>query len=247
MAVNHDDVDYVACAEQLCNSIHDWHPQAKVALVTDKVFDSTVFDYVLPLPFGNHGGYANDWQAWYVSPFRETIKLEADMIATSPIDHWWSLFRNRDVVVSCGANDFYGNVIVSDHYRKIWTANDLPDLYNAITYWRISNLAKQWWETVASIFRDWPCWRQTIAYAQEQASTDLVYAMCAKIMGVDQVSLPMGLGPRIVHMKKHAIPIRSARWTEELVWEYVDHDLRINTVSQHGFLHYHIKTWRAHG
>jgi hypothetical protein len=65
--------------------------------------------------------------------------------------------------------------------------------------------------------------------------------MAAVIMGPERVTLPAGLGPSIVHMKRHINPIQSNDWTKELVWE--NDPFRINTVSQWGMVHYHIKGW----
>jgi len=71
-----------------------------------------------------------------------------------------------------------------------------------------------------------------------------VYAMAAVILGPEQVTLPAGLGPTIVHMKKEMIPLLSDDWTKELVWENTNPGLRIHTVAQSGFVHYHVKDWR---
>jgi hypothetical protein len=45
-------------------------------------------------------------------------------------------------------------------------------------------------------------------------------------------------------MKKHMIPTVMEDWTQELVWEYGNPGLRINTVAQWGAFHYHIKEWQ---
>ena len=134
--------EYVRCAEHLKSSILEWHPDANVTIVTD-------------LPHGDQGGWANDWQIFELSPYRQTIKLEADMICASPIDHWWTLFENRDVVVSQGARTFYDKPAESRYYRKIFDANNLPDVYNAITYWRLSATAQEFFSLVRKVFENW--------------------------------------------------------------------------------------------
>jgi hypothetical protein len=78
-----------------------------------------------------------------------------------------------------------------------------------------------------------------------EPSTDVVYAMAAVLMGPEQVTLPVGLGPTITHMKQHIIPTQTPDWTQELVWEYPN--LRIQTVAQWGAVHYNTKTWCARG
>lgn len=247
VAVNTEDTDYVRCARQLATSLRCWHPDIKICLVTDQTVDAPEFDFVELLPYGDQKGYANDWQVWTASPFRETIKLEADMLACGPVDHWWTLFRSRDVVISTGARDFYDRPAQSRFYRTSFDDNNLPDVYNAITYWRLSETAAEFWRLVKNIFRDWCQYRQLLKFPDEQASTDMVYAMAARIMGEHRVTLPPGWSPRIVHMKPHMIPIQHHDWTQELVWEYLDGVLRINTVAQWGMVHYHIKNWQPHG
>ena len=66
--------------------------------------------------------------------------------------------------------------------------------------------------------------------------------MAADIIGRECVTLPIGLGPQIVHMKKHIIGTQTQDWTQELVWE--QDPMRIQTVAQHGLIHYHIKDWQ---
>jgi hypothetical protein len=224
---------YIDCAEQLADSIRQFHPTANVTVLTKE-----------QLPYGDLGGYANDWQVFAASPYRQTIKLEADMIAAGPVDHWWTMFEHRDVVVSTGCRNFYGNPGQSRYYRKLFDANTLPDVYNAITYWRVSKTAQEFFQLVKQIFEHWDRYKTLLKFPDEQATTDVVYAMAAQIMGPETVTLPVGFGPQIVHMKRHIIPTRTNDWTKELVWENTNPGLRINTIAQTGFVHYHVKNWR---
>jgi hypothetical protein len=243
-AVDSDSVDYVRCAVQLARSIRRWHPDANITALTVKRCSDPVFDHVIPLPHGDLGGYRNDWQVFDASPYRQTVKLEADMIAAGPVDHWWTLFERRDVVVSLDARNFYDQPAESRYYRKIFDQNDLPDVYNAITYWRLSATAKEFFSLIRSIFEHWPDYKTLLKFPEESPSTDVVYAMAAKIMGPESVTLPQGLGPNIVHMKRHIIPTQSHDWTQELVWE--SDPFRVNTVAQWGLVHYHVKDWILH-
>jgi len=222
---------YVACADRLKASILNFHPAANITIITKNM-----------LPHGDQGGWTNDWQMFQVSPYRQTIKLEADMLATSPIDHWWTLFENRDVVISQGARTYYDQPAKSRYYRKVFDSNHLPDVYNAITYWRLSSTAKDFFDLVRAIFENWDEYKKLLKFSEDHASTDVVYAMAAKIMGVEHVTLPLGLGPTIVHMKQHINGLKTENWPQELIWEFTP--LRINTVAQHGMFHYHIKDWQ---
>jgi hypothetical protein len=221
---------YEKCAEQLANSIRKFHSTANITILTTDM-----------LPYGDLGGYANDWQCHWLSPYRQTIKLEADMICASSIDHWWTLFEQRDVVISQGARTFYDKPAESRYYRKIFDTNKLPDVYNAITYWRVSATATEFFKLVRRIFEHWSEYKTLLKFPDDMPTTDVVYAMSAVIMGTERVTLPAGLGPNIVHMKRYINPIQSNDWTKELVWE--NNPLRINTIAQWGLVHYHVKEW----
>ena len=240
-AIDSDTVDYLSCAIRLAHSIRQWHPDANISVISVKRCSDPVFDHVIPLPYGDLGGYVNDWQVFHASPYRQTIKLEADMICASPIDHWWTLFERQDVVISQGCRNFYDQPAESRHYRKIFDNNNLPDVYNAITYWRLSKTAQEFFNLVRQVFEQWNDYRKLLKFPDEEPTTDLVYAMVAVLIGVEQVTLPPGLGPTIVHMKRYINPIQTNDWTKELVWE--NDPFRINTVAQFGLVHYHIKEW----
>jgi hypothetical protein len=222
--------EYERCAHQLQHSILQFHPKANITIVTADM-----------LPYGDQGGWANDWQMFQISPYRQTIKLEADMIAASPVDHWWTLFELRDVVLSQGCRTWQDTPAKSRYYRKCFDDNNLPDVYNAITYWRLSKTAKEFFELVRNIFEHWEEYKKLLKFPEEHASTDFVYAMAAQIMGPERVTLPIGLGPTIVHMKRHINALQGEDWTQELIWE--NDPFRINTIAQWGFVHYYRKEW----
>jgi hypothetical protein len=245
-ALNTDAVDYVACAVRLAQSIRQFHPDAKIAVMTLSRCSDPVFDHVVSLPYGDQGDgtnhQCNDWQVFRATPFRETIKLEADMLITSNIDHWWTMFRHRDVVVSTGCRNWRGEVSTARNYREIFDNNNLPDVYNAITYWRLSETAKEFFDLVRDIFSNWAEFKTLLKFGPDEPDTDLVYAIAAQIIGSEKVIIPFASYPQIVHMKRHHTGTQTADWTKELVWE--NNPLRIQTVAQWGAFHYHVKDWQ---
>lgn len=243
VAVNTDTVDYVACAQQLLHSLRTHVPSARVCLITDQNIADSNFDHVRLLPSVDSNPLANDAQVFKLSPFRETIKLEADMLIASDISHWWTMFRHRDVVISTGCRNWRGDVSDARQYRKVFDSNHLPDVYNAITYWRLSATAQEFFGLVRDIFANWSEYRKLIKFAPDTADTDLVYAMAAQIMGPERVTIPFAEYPQIVHMKRHHAGTVSEDWTQELVWE--TNPLRIQTQAQWGAFHYHVKRWQA--
>ena len=248
-AVNTATVDYVSCACRLAESIRAWHADAEICLLTDNpVNEKDLFDYVTPLPLGDRAPNSewkliNDWQVSKASPFRQTIKLEADMLITSPIDHWWNMMQHRDVVVSTGARTWKNQSAKSRRYRQVFDQNNLPDVYNAVTYWRVSETAVEFWKWVRRVFEKWDQYRTLLRFPPVEPDTDLVYAIVAIIMGPERITMPFASYPTIVHMKRHHAGTQTENWPAELVWEWDRKHLRINTVYQQGAFHYNCKEW----
>lgn len=243
-AFNTGKIDYVDCARTLAKTLLQQHPEARICLLTNDKYatDHHLFAYTrIVEDIDTTNPYANDWLVFHHTPFRQTIKLEADMMVASPVDHLWSMFQHRDVVISQGCRDFYDRTATNRKYRKLFDNNNLPDVYNAVTYWRLSKTAQEFFNLVKSIFSNWESYKTLLKFPEEVPSTDVVYAIAAHIIGTEQVTLPPGIGPQIVHLKAGISPFSARRWTDELVWEY--NPLRIQTVAQWGFVHLHVKDW----
>lgn len=241
VAVNTDTVDYVGMARRMFGSLRHWHPGARTCLITDQETTAPEFDHVrLLAPQPN--AYANDSQAFRLTPFRETIKLEADMLIVSEIDHWWPMLRHRDVVISTGCVDWHGTVSTERHYRQTIDANQLPDVYNAITYWRLSETSQQFYQLVRDVFANWTAIKSLCKFPEDHPTTDVVYAIAAQIIGPELVTMPFAPYPKITHMRPRIAGTAGA-WTQELVWECIHGCVRIETVPQWGAFHYHKKSW----
>ena len=228
---------YHPCARALAKSIKYFMPRAKVAVVGD--CQDPIFDYEIELPHGDQGGLKNDWQIFEATPFRQTIKLEADMILNGSIEHWWPMVEKRDVFVAQGTRNFYGHKTTDRTYRKHLDDNKLPDVYNAITYWRRSELAAKFFITCREIFDNWDQVKLR-NWDQPEPDTDTVYALATVLLGRENFLLPSTY-PQFAHMKGKINFCHSEDWTKELVWELTDRGLRIQTIQQQIPTHYQVK------
>jgi hypothetical protein len=246
IAQNNNTVDYVLCARMLAKSIRLVEPDAKICLLTDKLVSCTEFDYIKLFPFGDNATDSdwklkNDWQCFYASPFRETIKLEADMIVPHNISHWFDICSSQEVVVTVGARNYFNQPATSRYYRQIFDDNELPDVYNAVTYWRLGQTAKLFFETVRQIFDQWSLVTSALKFgANQPLNTDLAYAIAVRMIGEENLTLPDSI-PSLIHMKSQINNLSSENWTQELIWELSPGSVRINTVEQLWPFHYHIK------
>lgn len=247
LAQNTEHTNYVKCAELLAKSIKKHMPGTMISLISDDVDDARNFDNVIALPYGDldknsNWKLINDWQVYEASPYEHTIKLEADMLLTKSVDYWWDILKHRDVVLSTTIRNFKQEISKQRYYRKFIDENKLPDVYNAITYFKKSTLAEEFFKLVRLIFENWDEIRKTlICNRDEPATTDWVYAYAAHCIGIDKVTLPDYTDFSMVHMKQHINGLPTEDWTKTLIYEILPHTLRINTIPQQYLFHYHVK------
>lgn len=240
MAQNTESTDYVACANVLSDSIKRTMPDANVTIITNEM-----------LPYGDLAPNSdwkliNDWQVYEASPYDYTIKLEADMYIPRSIDYWWDVLMNRDLVVSSTIRNFKQDISDVRIYRNFIDNNNLPNVYNAITYFKKSDLAKSFYETVRTIFENWEEFTSILkCNPDELATTDWVYAIACQIHGIENTTMPIFTDMSMIHMKQYINNLAMDDWTEELIYEISPEHLRINTFVQKYPFHYHVKNFAS--
>ena len=233
MAQDTETISYTKCAETLRKSILRVMPDSNVTIITTDM-----------LPHGNLGGFANDWQVYEASPYDYTIKLEADMYIPRNIDHWWDVFKDRDVVVSSTIRNFKQEISDVRVYRRFIDDNNLPDVYNAITYFKKSDVAKQFFSIVKDIFGNWDEYKKILKCNQtELVTTDWVYSIACHIMGVEKTTMPTFTEMSMVHMKSFVNNSVTDNWTDTFVYECLPDQIRVQTVPQQYPFHYHVKNF----
>lgn len=245
-AINTNDVNYVRCAEVLAHSIRRKAPKVDITLLTDNDSPNPYFHRVVKLPYGDlapnsNWKLINDWQVYEASPYDYTIKLEADMYFPENIDYWWDTLKEREVVVSSTIRDYKGNVSRSREYRRFIDNNQLPDVYNAITYFKKGTAANRFFSIVRSVFENWDKFKQELKCdLNEPATTDWAYSIACHLEGVENTTLPLFDQMSMVHMKPGINNLLVEDWTKELNYECSE-QLKINTFPQRYPFHYHVK------
>jgi len=230
--------DYIKCATALRDSILRVMPSSDVTIVTTDM-----------LPYGDqvpdtNWKLQNDWQVYEASPYDETIKLEADMIIPRNIDHWWEILGQKDIVVCSKIRDFKGELSSNRAYRRFIYDNNLPDCYNAITYFKKSELSEKFFKIVRDVFENWEQYKQTLkCNPQEEATTDWAYSIASHIIGVENTLLPNFDELSMTHMKQFVNGMPTSVWTDTLVAECLPNQIRVNTYPQQYPFHYHVKSF----
>jgi len=252
VAANTADTDYLRLAYLQALNIKATQQITSYAVIVDaataaQVQDHhrAVFDYIIEAPASTNGPYGLEPTAFWLTPFKETVKLESDLLFTRSIDHWWTTFRLRDVVLSTGCQTYQQQPATSRRYRKLFDDNNLPDVYNGLMYFRFSQTAVNFFKTARQIFEQWPAVRNLLlGCSDEYASTDVAYAITANILGPERCTLPAADFVNFVHMKSSINGYdETASFQDVYVTEFAEGMIRINNVNQYHPLHYHDKTF----
>lgn len=213
-------------------------PDANVTIITTDM-----------LPYGDQAKDSdwkliNDWQVYEASPYDYTIKLEADMYIPRNIDHWWDVLMQRDVVIAGTIRNFKQEISNVRFYRRFIDDNKLPDVYNAITYFKKSDTAQEFFNVVKEIFTNWEEYKKILkCNPDELATTDWVYAIASHVMGVEKTTLPGFTEMSMVHMKQYINGNPTENWTDTFIYECLPNQIRVQTVPQQYPFHYHVKNF----
>lgn len=251
ISVSAANVDYLKMAYALALSIKNTQKPGydKVCLMIDdtskleNVKSKWVFDHVV-----EHNGYTGwDSRSWMdrYSPFDATICLDADMLFLRDTSHWVDyLLENCELYVANSAYTFRGEKITDDFYRKVFTKNNLPNLYSMYTFFKKdSKLADEFFTLGRYILKN-PTEFSNI-YLEEfrprVIGTDEAFALSAKILDIqNEIAHPLSF-PRIVHLKPM---VQNWPWAAEKVTDHAgfyyspNGQLKIGNYHQNDLIHY---------
>ncbi len=214
-----------------------------------------VFDEVIDVPWSDEAQNSNwklenEWKAIHCTPYRETIKLDADMLFPEDISQWWDILARQDVWMASRVMDYRGKVATSDHYRKTFTSNDLPNVYTAMMYFKVTDPSLELFALAETIYHNWQ--RFFYQYLDDtrpdHVSTDVVFALATRLLDRESdFTFPAFPVPTFVHMKS-----RIQDWPWDIGEDWMKHisatvtedlQIKIGRYRQTYPVHYHDKAF----
>ena len=243
-AINNGDVDYVRLAYLQALSIKKTQTINQYAVVVKKLADAEpykhAFDHVIELPSNTlPGKFSHEYQAWNLTPFRETVKVEADILFTANVDHWWRCYT-QDIVVCSRVLTYWHELYTDRSQRKIFDDNNLPDVYNGWTFFRYSQESMRFFMLLGDIYSNWAWFRDSYLKncRYDEPVSDEVFAIACMITGVDKTTLPISI-PTFVHMKNAGQGLNNnSAWYEQLYVEQDQNQVTVGFHKQWAPLHY---------
>jgi hypothetical protein len=252
-AQNTDTVNYLDLAYAQALSIKNTQTINQYAVAVDsetkkQITDAhrSVFDYVIDIRDPDVHAMSNEWQAWHLTPFKETVKLESDILFTTNVDHWWTGMRLQEVCFTTKIRNYEGIISNARAYRKLFDENNLPDIYTGMYYFRFGRTSMELFQLAESIYANWLVFRDELLKncREDWPSTDVVFAIAARLLGEEQCTNPALDYPSFVHMKGAVNGLApAADWQTVYPHELYNNTLMINFTRQTWPVHYYQKTF----
>ena len=248
------DVDYLHLAYEQAKNIKATQRLNSYTVVLDeataehltsghrKIFDHII---IMPVDLAKDDAWKlkNEGQVFDLTPYKETIKLESDLLFTRDVGHWIDALRLREVCFSLHCRDYQGNIVKETPYRKLFKQNELPDIYTGMYYMRYSRTASDLFRLVKQLYANWDTVKTSLAQCDDEPTTDVVFAIAVKLLGEELCTIPSLDFFNFAHMKSGIQGWSDSQpWTDYVNVEY-DDILRINNLNQYQPVHYHEKSF----
>lgn len=253
MLAQNSEYDYVKQACLCAMSIHATNADANISLVTnDTVPDKYkhLFDNIIDIPWEEHKdihlnhAVKERWKIYHASPYEETIVLDTDLLILQDISAWWNFFKNYEIYFPSTVTTYRGKIVTGDYYRRAFTANQLPNLYVALHYFKKSDRAHEFYKWIELVTNNWELFYGQFVkeHYPKHPSMDVTVAIVSKILNCEtEITNSIVKYPSFTHMKSYIQDWQhpAIKW-QDRVGTYLTQDLKltIGNHTQRGVFHY---------
>ena len=250
VAQNNTKTDYVRQAYALALSVLANNPDTNISLITNddvcKKYTS-VFDKIIPIPWGdlsseNEWKIDNRWKVYHVTPYKNTIVMDVDMLVLDSINIMWQDIKTPPSLLFTKNVKTYRNATVtSRYYRRAFDDNNLPDAYSGVYQFSKCNQTRTFFVLLDVIMQNWQTFYNKFAPNSKQnwCSVGLSVAIALKILDMQGYCLDKSR-LTFTHMKPQLQNLYNPpiKWMDALPVEFGDNGIYINGYKQSGILHY---------
>lgn len=218
----------------------------KVAVVTDDMKTSIwlqgmpYFDQVI---FWDQHDYW-DGRSWMdeLTPWEHTVCLDSDMIFFRDTSHWIDYFiQESELYIANTVLQYNGDILDSDICRKTFTANQLPSLYSAYTFFSKTNKTEEFFKLGREIILNPNEFKNFFLtkHIPDVVGTDEAFSLAAKILDIDhEISYPLAF-PRFTHLKSILqTGLNNGSISTDLGYYFDEDTFKLGVFNQTEILHY---------
>jgi len=230
--------EYVKQAYLAALSLQASHNQYPVSVITNNKVKSQyrpVFDKIVEIPWYEPSETRlktdNRWKIYHVTTYNETIVLDSDVLVLQNLEYFWNFLNNYDLYFPSRVFTYRKELVTSEYYRKAFVANNFPNFYNVVHYFKKCDWTKKFYDWVELVNNNWELFYGNFCkeYYPKEPSMDVTTAIVAKILDCDSkiANLSQDI-PEIIHMKPHIQNWRNPQTSwQDRVGVYLSEDLQL--------------------
>ena len=244
--------DYIKQACHLAASLHKFNTNARISVITNDVIPDEykdLFDHIIPIPYGDDAENSlwkveNRWKVYHSTPYAETVVFDTDMFILQDISSWWKYFNNYELYFTTQVKTYRNKLVTNNSYRKTFVANDLPNIYTGMYYFKKCKLAEDFFKILELICKNWRLFYDKFLPKEtpESLSIDVAAALSVLILDIeDKVTNKQKTEITFTHMKSRAQEWKryNDSWQDSLgIYFNKNVELKLGNYKQTGILHY---------
>ena len=160
------------------------------------------------------------------------------------MNNFWHTLNNYNLYFISNAYTYRHKLITNNYYRKAFVANNLPNLYSAVHYFKKGDYSHEFYKWVELVSNNWEFFYGQFCkeYYPKAPSMDVTYAIVSKILDIDTEILNIkSKYPLFVHMKNRIQEwkIPADTWQTKVGAYLTDNgSLTVGNTMQQGIFHY---------
>ena len=244
--------DYVRQACVCAMSIKSSTPNSKICLITNDIVPvkyTSLFDSIVEIPWDDNASESdwkieNRWKIIYATPYDNSIVLDVDTLVLDDLTKAWNSLQTYNLYFLTNPKTYRGIDFTSDYYRKLFTSNNLPNIYSGFHYFNKSSESFEFYKMLEYIIKNWKHYHSILAdnHKQQRCSIDVSAAMASLFLDCENQITSRDKIVDFVHMKSHGQnrkSIKTDNWCN-VVNCYLtnEHQLFVGNYRQYGVFHY---------
>lgn len=180
--------DYVKMAYVLAMSLKLSQKESNLSVIVNKGSKipkkyKSLFDKIIYVEnIKDEWKVQNKWQYYQLTPYDETIIVDTDMLFLNDISVWWKILSSFDINFTTQVRNYRNEIITSDYYRKVFTNNNLPNLYTGLFYFKKTSKVERYFKFLKLVFQNWEEFYKLLKNPPKFLSGDVAFALAAKII-----------------------------------------------------------------
>lgn len=219
---------------------------SNVSVVTNETVPEKflpLFDKVINIPFREKVDYykvEDRCNLFHVSPYDETVVVDTDVIFLDDVSHYWKYLKNYDICFATDVYTYRQEIVTDDYYRKTFTANNLPNIYNVFHYFKKSDQALDYYHKLIDVaIENEKYYNLYVKKLKPNVkSMDVTHAITVLDKNIENFTMK---SIKITHMKSKVQGWAESNnsWISSIPYYFTNNlTLKVGNYLQHGIFHY---------